>query len=407
MPEPMKRFAAIILMSWTGLSGGAAASTGNTADAVVKANTAFATALYRKEKDKAGNLFFSPYSVSTALAMTSAGARGQTAAEMARVLHFDSLSPAALAKAFGGLARDLKKSQTENLADLALANSVWCQQDVTLKPEFSSLVKDVYGAEAKSVDFLRASEDARRKINDWVARETRDKIKDLLQPRQISPQTLLVLANAIYFKSQWASRFQAAATHPAPFFTAPGRQVETPMMSQSLKLRSGEFDQFSLFALPYTSNALSMIILLPREVDGLPRLEQQLTSHNLIQWLTDLDRQPELKATVFLPKFKLDCRLELTRDLAAMGMPTAFGAGADFSGMSTNQGVSISDVVHQAFVEVNEEGTEAAAAIAVVMKRTALERPPTIFRADHPFLFLIRENRTGSILFLGRLTEPK
>ncbi|MGH7972460.1 MAG: serpin family protein, partial [Limisphaerales bacterium] len=212
--------------------------------------------------------------------------------------------------------------------------------------------------------------------------------------------------NAIYFKGQWLAQFDPKATHSAPFFLGSSQQVQVPLMTKTFRVRSRQFDDFTAFTLPYTSNALSMVILLPKAVDGLPSLEQKLDSTNLNQWMASVQSAPEVKSEVFLPKFKMNCRLDLTPTLSAMGMGTAFSAGADFSGMTRMPGLCISEVVHQAYVDVNEEGTEAAAATGTIMRLTATVEHITVLRVDHPFIFLIRENRTGSILFLGRVMDP-
>jgi len=373
---------------------------------VVRGNTAFAVALYQRAGAGANNVFFSPYSISTALAMTYAGARGQTEQEMARALHF-TLPQATLHPAFAALGRRMDAIGQEGQLVLGVANSLWCQKDYPLAASFLAITRDDYGAEARSVDFAANPEPVRLEINSWTAGKTRDKIKDLLHPGDLSTQTKLVLCDAVYFKGQWADRFNSNATQVLPFFTAPSQPVNTPLMTQTLKLRSRQFDDFALFALPYTSNALSMIILLPKAVDGLAGIERRVEASKLEEWLAAMDGAPEAKAVVFLPRFKLTRRIELAHDLAALGMPSAFGPRADFSGMSARRDLFIDNVVHQAFVDVNEEGTEAAAATAVVMKALAvMANPIPVFRADHPFLFLIRENQTGSILFLGRLADP-
>jgi serpin B len=371
---------------------------------IVKDNTTFAVDLYRREGAKAGNLFFSPYSISTALAMTYAGARGQTEQEMARVLHF-GLSQSDVPAAFASLAQRMEEIGKSKQVSLSVANSLWCQRSYPFNDAFLKVNRDSYHAEARLVDFAGSGEATRKEINTWIARQTQDKIQDLLQPGQLSGDTRLVLCNAIYFKGNWAAQFDPGRTMVAPFFTAPGQSVETPMMSRTLKLRSREYDDFHLFALPYTGNDLSMVIMLPKAVDGLAALEERLDAAKLQEWLTAADKAPEAEAMVFLPKFKLNCRLELAKELSAMGMPVAFGAGADFSGMTAARDLFISHVVHQAFVDVNEEGTEAAAATGVAMTKLIALRP-LVLRTDHPFIFLIRENRTGSILFLGRVMDP-
>ena len=220
------------------------------------------------------------------------------------------------------------------------------------------------------------------------------------------PTTALVLCNAVYFKGKWVTQFDPKATATNVFFARPGQRVVVPMMSGKMKLRSQAPGDLTLFALPYTGNDLSMVILLPQAVDGLGALEQRMNAKELTSWLAALDQARESEAIVVLPKFKLNCRLNLKDNLAAMGMPSAFGSEADFSGMTSARDLWISDVVHQAFVDVNEEGTEAAAATAVVVTRSASVSHTPVFRVDHPFLFLIRERQTGSILFLGRVVDP-
>jgi len=373
---------------------------------IVGANTSFALDLYQREKSNPGNLFFSPYSLSTALAMTYSGARSRTAAEMARVLHFN-LPQSEVPPAFAELTRQLDAISRSDTLKLDIANSLWCQKDFPFTDSFLALTRDAYQAEARSVDFLHNTESARTEINSWVEQKTQDKIRDLIQPGQLDPTTRLVLCNAIYFKGQWADRFEVRATQPAPFFTPTAQPVQVPMMTRSLNLRSHRLTDFTMASLPYVSNELSMIILLPKETNGLPALEERLNdAANLNRWLSELDTAPSPKTDLFLPKFKLDCRLLLARTLSGLGMRTAFSATADFSGISTKPALQISDVVHQAFVDVNEEGTEAAAATGVTMRLAAVQQRPPVFRVDRPFVFLIRENRTGSILFLGRVVDP-
>ena len=373
---------------------------------MVAGNTALALDLYQRERDRSGNLFFSPYSISSALAMTTAGARGSTEQEMAKALHF-SLPQPELAAGFAQLAERFRQIAESKHASLTVANSLWCEKRYAFNPAFLELNRKYYGAEVRSLDFAGEPEAARGAINAWIARQTQDKIRDLLQPPQISKFTTLVLCNAIYFKGSWVTKFDPKATTPAPFFLTRDQHVDVPMMSASFKVRSHETENAVLFALPYAGDDLAMIVILPNEVDGLGAVEKRLTAGDLQSWFTALDRADEAKAQVALPKFKLNCRIGLADDLKALGMPRAFTAAADFSGISPAKDLFISDVVHQAFVDVNEEGTEAAAATAVVMTRSRAHDQPLILQADHPFLFLIRERRTGTILFLGRVTDPR
>jgi serpin B len=384
-----------------------AMASSNPADAqIVQGNTAFALDLYAREKGNAGNLFFSPYSISTALAMTYAGARGDTAEQMAKALRF-GLPPQELPAAFPGVARRMDEIGRGGQVSLSVANSLWCQKDHPFMPAFLKLNRDFYGAEARLVDFIANPEAARSEINSWIAGKTADKIPELLQRGDLSGRTRMVLCNAIYFKGKWASQFESHATQPAPFFVAPGQPVQVPMMFQKLKLQSHDLGDSYVIVLPYVGKELSMVIVLPKSPDGLGAVEQRLDGAKLGEALSALDAGPEAKAEVYLPRFKLSRRLDLSRELSAMGMPAAFGPEADFSGIDGRRDLVISAVVHQAVVDVNEEGTEAAAATAVTMRAMAVMREMTpVFRMDHPFLFLIREKQSGSILFLGRVANP-
>jgi len=367
-----------------------------------EANTAFAIDLYAQLKKQEGNLFFSPYSISTALAMTYAGARGNTAAQMAEVLHF-KLEPEVLHRAFGQLVADLNEQGKKGAYELAVANALWGQKGYGFLKEFLDLTRENYGAGLNEVDFAGATEAVRQRINKWAEDETRGKIKDLIPKGVLTIATRLVLTNAIYFKGNWASQFKKEATRDAPFTLLDGEKVDVPMMDQREDFGYMERETFQALELPYVGEELSMVVLLPREVDGLTALEALLTAENLSEWLPALRKR---KVQVYLPKFKMTSAFESSKALKSMGMTDAFSlALADFSGMNGGtEPLSISKVIHKAFVDVNEEGTEAAAATAVVVHGGM--GAPT-FRADRPFLFLIRDNKSGSILFMGRVVNPK
>lgn len=371
---------------------------------LVKDNTMFAFDLYAQLKSKEGNLFFSPYSISTALAMTYAGARGNTAGQMADVLHF-SLELKPLYHAFADLEAHVNAVQEKGNIQLGVANALWAQQDYQFLQEFMDLVIRHYRANLSYADFTTAYEAARREINGWVEHQTCDKIKELLSEGILNTLTRLVLVNAIYFKGNWASQFEKDYTHNAAFWIALDTSVEVSMMTQTHECNHCYIaeDSVQILELPYVGDDLSMIILLPTKNDGLALLENSLNAENLELWLGRLHK---LKITVYVPKFKMSSGFRLDKTLKTMGMPDAFSeCDANFSGMDGTRELHISAVVHKAFVEVNEEGTEAAAATAVVMSSRSLMQPPA-FRADHPFLFLIRDNHSGSILFLGRVIDP-
>jgi len=375
---------------------------------VVASNNAFAVDLYAQLRSQPGNLFFSPESISTALAMTYAGARGDTAAEVAKTLHF-TLPPDRLHPAMGALLSDLNAAH--NGYQLRVADALWAQQDYVFLDDFLKLTKSNYSAGFNQVDFKGATETARLTINQWVEQKTDNKIKDLLQPGVLDPLTRMVLTNAIYFKGDWLTPFPKARTEDEDFHLSAAQNVKAPLMHLNEGFDYFDGGTFQVLEIPYESRELSMIVFLPREIDGLPALEQSLTASNMKQWLNQLHWVHEVILT--MPKFQITRQFGLADTLNAMGMPRAFDVNkADFSGMTGKKELFISAVIHKAFIDVDEKGTEAAASTAVVMKApTAVPPrfqppPPPVFRVDHPFVFLIRDNRSGGILFMGRVTDP-
>jgi len=375
---------------------------------LVRGNTAFALDLYGRLRSDAGNLFFSPLSISTALAMTSGGARGTTLEEMSRVLHLPP-SPQA---AFGSLLASVNGTgpADKRTYQLTTANAIWAQKGYPWRPEFTHLIRTDYGAGLFETNF-GSPEDSRQAINAWVEKETREKIKDLVPAGEITSVTRMVLTNAIYFKGSWAAPLKKEKTQDQPFFLADGTTTPVPLMTQTGTFGYGTFtpptggpDQ--VLEMPYAGKELSMVVLLPA-VGELGKLEEHLSPDSLATWTKDI--RPH-RVEVFLPRFKTDKATPLGGPLQALGMKAAFNYKiADFSGMQTGpELLYITAVLHKAFVDVNEEGTEAAAATGVVMGARAMHAgQPPVFRADRPFLFLIRENTSGTILFLGRVTNPK
>ncbi len=367
----------------------------------VKGQNAFALDLYARLRDHDGNLFFSPESISAALTMTYAGAHGQTAQQMADTMH-STLSPDQLQAAMGALLADLNAGGAGHGYQLNIANALWGQQGHAFLPAFLSLLKKDYGAPLQEVNFQGATDKARQDINDWVAHQTKDKIKDLLQPGDLTPDTRLVLTNAVYFKGNWDTQFEKNLTRPGHFQVGQGETVDVPFMHQTNRFKYLDAGTFQALAMPYAGKDLEMVVLLPKGTDGLAGLEKALTPEHLAGWLAKMHTE---EVAVTLPRFQTTSRFDLTAMLAAMGMKDAFTTAADFSGMDGKHDLYLSAVIHQAYVSVNEEGTEAAAATAGVVRATAARVNP-VFRADHPFLFLVRDTHTGAILFMGRVANP-
>jgi len=403
----LKCLFSIVLMAIMGMSvlmAGmfAEAKDSSNSEALVEGNTAFALNLYSKLKETEGNLFFSPYSISTALALTYAGARENTEKEMAEVLCF-TLDQKRLHPAFASIEARLKDIQKKGDVQLSVANALWPQKDYVFLKEFLELTKKNYGARITPLNYKIDHEAARITINKWVERKTNDKIKELIKRGILDSLVRLVLTNAIYFKGNWADRFDKKLTEDAMFHLLPGKSIKVPMMNQKQKFGYAEHENLQILELPYVGEELSMLVLLPKKVDGLTELENKLTADNLKKWTRHLG---EREVWVFLPKFEMTSAFRLDKTLALMGMPDAFSMNADFSGMDGTKKLNISAVIHKAFIALDEQGTEAAAATGVVIGVKSLPRPAPVFRADHPFMFLIRENLSNSILFFGRVVDP-
>lgn len=373
--------------------------------ALSQGNNAFALDLYAHLRSQPGNLFFSPESISTAFAMAYAGARGQTAAQMQHVFYF-TLPPARLHPAMGALLQSMNASHADY--ELHAADALWAEQDESFLPDFQKLMQADYAAGFHPVDFEHAPEAVRGAINQWVAQETNNRIQNLIGPGTLTPATRLVLTNAIYFKGSWLDPFLARDTSSDAFYLTATQTVKTPLMHRTGGYSYYDGGSFQALELPYKDNDLAMVVLLPKQKDGLAALEKQFTAVAANSWIEKL--RPEEKVILTLPSFTMTQQFELSGALSAMGMPQAFSQAADFSGMTGKRDLTISAAIHKAFIDVNEQGTEAAAATSTIMVATAMRAyapPPIVFRADHPFLFLIRDTRSGAILFLGRLEDPR
>lgn len=364
-------------------------------------NTAFSLALYEHLRDEPGNLVLSPFSISAALGMTYAGALGETAAQMADVLRF-TLPEARTHQAFRELLAELDGSGKDY--ELAVANSLWGQRGYDFLQGFLAMTSECYGAGLQEVDFRGDAEAARREINAWVADKTRQRIEELLAPGMVGSFTRLVLVNAIYFYSDWALQFDPEYTEEADFHLSTEETVKVPMMRQRDTFRYAGFADLQALELPYEGGDVSMVVLLPARGVELGNLEQRLTAERLAEWMEELER---MDVRVHLPKFAVRTRFALAEALSEMGMPLAFSEEADFSGMTGERDIFVDEVIHEAFIGVHEAGTEAAAATAVTMLGAAPPGPePVEFRADRPFVFLLRHRSTGSILFMGRVVDP-
>lgn len=378
--------------------------------ALVAGNSHFAFDLYRMLRAEAGNLFLSPYSISTALAMTYAGARGETERQMADTLHF-TLPQERLHPAFNALdlavTRPGQSAEEAEYFRLSVANSLWGQRDYSFLAEFLDLLAQNYGAGLRLVDFESAPEPARLAINRWVSDQTEGKIKGLIPPGAITDLTRLVLANAIYFDARWVYPFDKGSTQDETFNLLDGRQVNAPMMrmDRPALLRYAQGAGYQAVELPYEGDRASMLLLVP-DAGTFADFETALDADLIATTVASL--QPQL-IDLTLPKFSYNADFSLADTLASLGMPDAIcGYGnADFSGMDGIGELCISAVLHKAFVAVDEAGTEAAAATAIVVGLTSAQPAAAIeLRIDRPFIFLIRDARTGSILFLGRVLDP-
>ena len=375
------------------------------AQALSDGNASFALDLYKQLAAEPGNVFCSPHSVSIALAMLHAGARSTTETEMAQALHFSlpqlSLHPAmnSLALALAARSEDADAAEGEGFR-LNVENSLWSDKTTTLVPGFLDLLAENYGAGLSLVDFMHDSEGARVKINDWVDDATSGKIPELLLRGDVSAGTRLVLTNAIHFKAAWRNPFQPSQTMTGTFHAA-GGDVSVPMMRGGSELLYAETPEFQAIELPYQGGKVGMTLVLPAQ-GKLAQVEAALS----LTWLKALDASATTqRVAITMPKFTVMQRYELDVALKALGMKQAFEASADFSGQSPER-LFVSWVIHQAFVSVDEKGTEAAAASAVLLDGGGVPATPKSFTLDRPFLFFVRDYPTNAILFAGRVVNP-
>ncbi len=383
-------------------------------DTLVEGNTAFALELYHRLADEKGgeNLFYSPYSISLALAMTHAGARGETEEQMADALHyrlpqeqlhpaFNALDQALASRSEGAEGKDDEEEGDEGFR-LNIANAIWGQEDYSFRDAFLDTLAENYGAGLRVLNFASAPEEARTAINEWVSEKTEGKIDELIARGGIMPGTRLVLTNAIYFNAAWAEPFEEEQTEDGAFRLLDGGEVTVPLMRQTASYGYAARQGYQAIELPYDGRELSMVILLP-EAGAFETFEEALDAEEMAAVMEDLDRE---QVRLSMPSFEFSSGFSLKDALIALGMPKAFSGEADFSGMTGSRDLFISDVIHKAFVSVDEEGTEAAAATAVEMVESAMPSEPIEVTINRPFIFAIRDIETGTVLFVGRVLDP-
>ena len=374
---------------------------------LVAGNSEFAFDLYQAIRNADGNLFFSPHSISLALAMTYAGARGDTEQQMADTLRF-ALPNTQLHPAFNWLDIELgKRGEGAKGKDsegfrLNIVNAIWGQENYEFLTQFLDVLAENYGAGLRSLDFIEAPEQSRITINEWVSDQTEGKIEDLIPQGLIHSLTRLVLTNAIYFNAAWQYPFEEEMTKDGAFYLLDGSEVTVPTMRQTENFGYAEAEGWQAVELPYDGRELSMVIFLPR-TDNFKSFEASLDYQRVDSLIKVFEYR---RVNLTMPKFEFESEFRLSDALSTMGMPVAFSASADFSGMTGNRELFIQEVIHKAFVSVDEAGTEAAAATAVIMPASMPPGEPIEVTVDRPFIFLIRDIETNSILFVGRVLDP-
>ncbi len=401
----MKKLSVVLILllvfSFSLSLANSSSSPSNNEQAVVKANNSFAMNLYGELNNEKGNIFFSPFSIFDALSMTYVGARGETATQMANVLHI-TLARKDFNSGFSNLLKEIKSNAQKEEYKLNIANAIWYQKNFRFLKSFISTIENYYDSEIFGVNF--SDPNTVDRVNEWVSKETNGKINKIVG--KIDPLTRLILTNAIYFKGKWVSAFSTSTTRPSTFYVNPQQKIKAPMMYQEAKFNYMENESLQAIEMPYEGKKLSMVVLLPKNKYGVKEIESSLDPSNLQEIISQMRMQ---KVKVYFPKFKLETSYDLKDVLMSMGMTDAFG-NADFSGMDGTTDLRISKVIHKAYIDVNEKGTEAAAVTAVVMVLTCSlnSQPPKIpiFRADHTFVFFIIDRSNDAILFMGRITNP-
>lgn len=364
-------------------------------------NNRFAADLYKQIKTEPVNQFYSPLSISSALAMTYAGAKGETLKQMSNTLYF-SENQEVLHSNFSHLIKMLTETEAESI-QLNIANSLWLQENMQVLDQYLSITNKFYHAGVNKVNFIASPENSRKTINNWVEKNTNNKIIDLLPDGSIHSQTRMVLVNAIYFKGAWEKVFDKNKNTTEPFFVFKTCETQATFMNNYINSGFYEDNLLSIAEIPYRNKNQSMIIILPKSKYGLKEVEKLFEQNLLPDYF---EKMEDRRINLSIPKFKSESTYKLQEELSKMGMPVAFSNNADFSGITGDKSLAIDKVIHKAFIDVNEVGTEAAAATAVTMRKTAILLDEVQFKADHPFVYLIKDNETNTILFVGRLMNP-
>lgn len=395
-----------VITTWIGISFSVSAvlysqnSTSN--NMIAESNNKFACDLYKQLSNEKKNLFFSPLSITSALAMTYTGAKNVTEAEMAKALYFSN-DKMQMNKAYFEYAEIIKKLRTKKV-EINLANAIWAQGGMRLLPDFIATLNAFYGSEVQFADFKTDYEGSRQKINKWVEDITKNKITNLIPKGVLNELTRMVLVNAIYFNAAWENPFQKSATADAPFYLSAKKKVNCPFMHQTFRIRYAKTDGIQAIEIPYKGYTMSMGILLPDKIDGIKDFETKLSYENVTKWMNLMSYE---KVALSLPKFKTTSDFNLDDMLQKLGINEAFGLKADFSGITGDKSLFIDKVIHKAYVDVNEEGTEAAASTAVVLaEKSAGPSKTIVVNVNHPFVFYIKDNQKSLILFMGRILNP-
>jgi serpin B len=375
-----------------------------TVESLAESNNLFAIDLFRQIQSKSENLIFSPYSIGTVLAMVYSGSAGKTATEMAEVLYFprqDWLDPVE-----SGMRMSILATDTMPGTDFRLANAIWAQEGFSFLPAYLARLEKYYDAPLTLVDFVEQSnrEESRIKINHWVEEKTNNRIRDLIQPGILDASTRLVLTNAIYFNGGWMFPFDKEATAPSLFHISKQESIKTDFMHQTGSYPYYEDEEIQAIGLPYENNRMVMMVLLPKSIDGWRMISQVMDRDRINLVISELGTR---EVQLSLPKFRSELQINLREALTSMGMGTAFSRYADLSGMTGEKNLYVDEVIHKAFIEVSETGTEAAAATAAIIGlKSSLRDDPVRFNADHPFVFFLHDRQTGCIIFTGRLVKP-